>query len=204
MVSALGHHGNLVTTMTARAPSAAVRVVPARATDQRRDVVGSSARAPPSRWPTAPGTVWWTAQLNVKVAAFTSPPLHPLSQERRLDSLVVMGSVQQHVWHRLRGEAAVLQQPFSSPRRADLRRPGSRGEVRRKVRNAVDKHRCLSKSERSLCVCPGCAMRRSRVRCPCCGQRGVPGLTAVLSVEAGSTPGPGPVRTETLVLDVPR
>lgn len=53
-------------------------------------------------------------------------------------------------------------------------------------------------------VFPGCAMRKSHVHFQCYGQRGGPGLTAVLSVEEGSTPEPEPARMETAVLDVPQ
>ncbi len=52
-----GHHGNPATMMTARAPSAAVCVGPARVTDLWPDVVGCSVRARLSRWQTVPGTV---------------------------------------------------------------------------------------------------------------------------------------------------
>lgn len=45
-------------------------------------------------------------------------------------------------------------------------------------------------------------MIRSPVPCLCCGLCGAPGLTAVLSVEAGSTPGLELVRTAIPVLDV--
>lgn len=57
VVLVLGHRGSPVTTMMARAPSAAVHVGLAHVTDLWPGVVVSSARAQPSRWQTVPGTV---------------------------------------------------------------------------------------------------------------------------------------------------
>lgn len=59
-VLALGLHGNPATTMTVRAPSAAVCVDPARVTDPWPGVVGSIVKAQPSRWQTVPGTRSYT------------------------------------------------------------------------------------------------------------------------------------------------
>lgn len=58
-------------------------------------------------------------------------------------------------------------------------------------------------SSSKIIVFSGFAMRKHRALCLYCGRHGDPGLTAALSVEEGSTPGPESVTTETTVLDVP-
>lgn len=61
-------------------------------------------------------------------------------QEWWLDPLVLLGPVQQQLWYWVWSAAAVLQQPLTSPRRPDLCRPGSRGEVRSLPVHAIVKY----------------------------------------------------------------
>jgi len=83
-------------------------------------------------------------------------------------------------------------------------RVGRRGEEEwvDAKRGTLSKH--LWEESWLVFLLPGCATRKSRVLCLCCGQRGAPGLTAVLNVEEESTLGLEPVRMGTAVRDVQR
>lgn len=104
---------------------------------------------------------------NPKVLRLTqsSPFLLVLTQKRWLDSLVILGSVQQQLRHRIRGEAAVLQQPVTSPWRSNLRRPGTRGEVR-KVFVAASMNPVRHDSTDATDLCVFCRLCNEKKPCP--------------------------------------
>lgn len=67
----------------------------------------------------------WTLSLPGLMIA-----LLPFPQERRLDSLDVVVSLQHYLWDRLPGAAALLQQPHSQARGPGVRGTEPRGKVR--------------------------------------------------------------------------
>lgn len=136
---------------------------------------------------------------------YSPPKLYP--QERRLDPLVLLEPVQQQLRNRLRGAAALVQQPGAASRRPGLRGPESRGEVGLGLFSIAVTRHCKPRGAAPQRVCffrlTGCATRRSPARCPCCGRRGDRGHSVAPSAAAASTREPGAVRTGAAAPDAP-
>lgn len=74
--------------------------------------------------------VWFS--LNLAAAQLVVLNAAPCLQERSLDSLDLLGSLQHQLRHRLPSPPALLQQPDTAPRRPSVRGPEPRGEVERR------------------------------------------------------------------------
>lgn len=78
----------------------------------------------------SPGWTWGRVQIEVGPhASWPQWPCCFFPQERRLDPLDLVVSLQHHVWDRLPGAAAVLQQPHPAARGPGVRGAEPRGEV---------------------------------------------------------------------------